>query len=342
VEHPERREAGGRVRLEWNDQGERERADSVDNDPTAEGSTKEIPPEDAPPEDAPPEQAGGDETGADAAAPDEFRRRLKAKDRYIQELHDELAIARVAADEARARAEAGDLRVRNLEEERGRLRDRVRGFEEEERERRRRREGQDRRVARLERELERRESDIRHLEDLLEENEDMLADQSREAQDTASRKDAAFQEALRRIEGLERDLEDREVEIAERKAAVDEMRAELELEYDIRRRMSEPENRLRAGIKLFNDSEHYEEVASISKSLGQPEVRVTLGEGDEPPAILTFTWRDITWRTYNANPGLAVEEPRVYLEGAGEDFSGVRREPSNAHVDPVGRVILGL
>jgi hypothetical protein len=337
VEHPERREAGGRVRLGWNDQGDRERADSVDNDPTAEGSTKEIPPEDAPPD-----ETGGDEIGADAAAPDEVRRRLEAKDRYIQELHDELAIVRVAADEARARAEAGDLRVRNLEEERGRLRDRVRGFEEQERERRRRREGQDRRVARLERELERRESDIRHLEDLLEENEEMLADQSREARDTASRKDAAFEEALRRIQGLERDLEEREVEVAERKAAVDGMRAELELEYDTRRRMSEPENRLRAGIKLFNDSEHYEEVASISKSLGQPEVRVTLGEGDEPPAILTFTWRDITWRTYHANPGLAVEEPRVYLEAAGEDFSGEQREPSNAHVDPVGRVILGL
>jgi len=337
VEHPERREAGGRVRLGWNDQGERERADSVDNDPTAEGSTKEIPPEDAPPE-----EAGSDETGADATDPDEFRRRFEAKERYIQELHDELAIARVATDEARARAEAGELRVRDLEEERGRLRDRVRGFEEEERERRRRREGQDRRVARLERELERRESDIRHLEDLLEENEEMLADQSREARETASRKEAAFEEALRRIEGLERDLEEREVEVAERKAAVDEMRAELELEYDLRRRMSEPENRLRAGIKLFNDSEHYEEVASISKSLGQPDVRVTLGEGDEPPAILTFTWRDITWRTYNANPGLAVEEPRVYLEAAGEDFSGVRHEPSNAHVDPVGRVILGL
>ncbi|HKZ26886.1 MAG TPA: hypothetical protein VJ086_03220 [Rubrobacteraceae bacterium] len=337
MEHPERREAGGRVRLGWDEQGRRKRADSVDNDPTAEGSTEEMPPEDAPPE-----EAGRDEAGAEAADPDEFRRRFEAKDRYIQELHDELAIARVAADEARARAEAGELRARDLEEERARLRERVRGFEEEERERRRRREGQDRRVARLERELERRESDIRHLEDLLEENEEVLAEQSREARETASRKEAAFEEALRRIEGLERDLEEREVEVAELKAAVDEARAELELEYDLRRRMSEPENRLRAGIKLFNDSEHHEEVASISKSLGQPEVRVSLGEGDEPPAILTFTWRDITWRTYNANPGLAVEEPRVYLEAAGEDLSGVRRETSNAHVDPAGRVLLGL
>ena len=332
MEHPERREAGGRVRLTWDDQDERERTDNVVNDPTAEGSTEEFPPEDAPQE----------ESGAGVTDPDEFRRRLEAKDRYIRELHDELGVARVAADEARARAEAGELRVQKLEEERGRLREKVRRFEEEERGRRRRREGQDRRVARLERELERRVNDIRHLEDLLEENEDVLADQSREAQEATSRKDAALEEALRRIEGLERDLEEREVEVAELKAAVNEARAELNLEYDLRRRMAEPENRLRDGIMLFNDSEHHQEVASISKSLGQSEVHVSLGSGDEPPAILTFTWRDITWRTYNANPGLAVKEPRVYLEGAGEDLAGVKREPSNAHVDSVGRVLLGL
>ncbi len=337
MENQERREAGGRVRLRWGDLDERERVENVDNDPTAEGSTEEFPQEDAPPE-----ESTRDETGDEAANPDEFRRRFEAKDRYIQELHDELAVARVVADEARARAEAQELRVRKLEEDRYRLRERVRGFEEEERGRRRRREGQDRRVARLERELERRENDIRHLEDLLEENEELLAEQSREAQDTTSRKDAALEEALRRIEGLERDLEEREAEVAELRAALDETRAELDLEYDLRRRMAEPENRLRAGIKLFNDSEHHGEVASISKSLGQPEVRVSLGSGEEPPVILTFTWRDITWRTYNANPGLVVEEPRVYLEAAGEDLSGVKREPSNAHVDSGGRVLLGL
>src|SRR5215212_1251257 len=115
MEHPERREAGGRVRLRWGDQDERERADKVD------------------------------------------------KDQNIQELHEELAVARVTADEARARAGAGELRVRKLEEDRGQLREKVRRFEEEERGRRRRREGQDRRVTRLERELERRENDIRHL-----------------------------------------------------------------------------------------------------------------------------------------------------------------------------------
>src|SRR5215211_1606681 len=325
MEHPERREAGGRVRLRWGDQDERERADKVDKGPTVEASTEEeFPPEDAPQE----------ESGAEVKDPDEIGRRLEAKDQYIQELHEELAVARVTADEARARAEAGELRVRKLEEDRGQLREKVRRFEEEER-RRRRREGQDRRVARLERELERRENDIRHLEDLLEENEEVLADQSREAQEVASRKDAALEEALRRIEGLERDLEGREVEVAQLKATVNEARAELNHEYDLRQRMAEPENRLRAGIMLFNDSEHHQEVASISKSLGQPEVHVSLGSGDEPPAILTFTWRDITWRTYNANPGPEVKEPRVYLEG-------VKREPSNAHVDSEGRVLLGL
>src|SRR5215204_34258 len=104
MEHPERREAGGRVRLRWGDQDERERADKVDKDPTAEGSTEEeFPPEDAPQE----------ESGAEVKDPDEIRRRLEAKDQYIQELHEELAVARVTADEARARAEAGSCACGN-------------------------------------------------------------------------------------------------------------------------------------------------------------------------------------------------------------------------------------
>ena len=38
----------------------------------------------------------------------------------------------------------------------------------------------------------------------------------------------------------------------------------------------------------------------------------------------------------------AVQEPRVYLKGSGEDLSGVDQEPPNAHVAPGGRVVLGL
>jgi hypothetical protein len=32
--------------------------------------------------------------------------------------------------------------------------------------------------------------------------------------------------------------------------------------------MAEPENRLRAGIDLFNESEHLQSISSISKSFG--------------------------------------------------------------------------
>ena len=67
-----------------------------------------------------------------------------------------------------------------------------------------------------------------------------------------------------------------------------------------------------------------------------------LDKGEEPPVLLTFTWQGVTRQTYAANPGLAVEEPRVYLKDAGEDLSGVERQPPNARVGPGGRVLLGL
>jgi ribonucrease Y len=305
---------------------------SPENDPTAGDPTREVPIEDI----------GGNGPGAEVADPDGFQRQLEAKDRHIKEVYDELAAARLAADEAVARAEADELRVEDLEEERERLKERSRAFEEEERTRRRRRESQDRRATRLEREIERRETEIGRLRGMLEEKEGEMEAHDREAREEVFRKDAALEEALRRVEGLERDLEEREDEAAGLRDTVDELRAELDLEREHRRRMTEPANRLRLGIELFNDSEHLQAVDSVSKSLGQPEVHVALGDGDEPPVILTFTWRDITWRTYAANPDFAVEEPRVYQMGAGEDLSGVEREASNAHIGPGGRVLLGL
>ncbi len=305
---------------------------SPENDPTAGDPTREVPIEDI----------GGNGPGAEVADPDGFQRQLEAKDRHIKEVYDELAAARLAADEAVARAEADELRVEDLEEERERLKERSRAFEEEERTRRRRREGQDRRATRLEREIERRETEIGRLRGMLEEKEGEMEAHDREAREEVFRKDAALEEALRRVEGLERDLEEREDEAAGLRDTVDELGAELDLEREHRRRMTEPANRLRLGIELFNDSEHLQAVDSVSKSLGQPEVHVALGDGDEPPVILTFTWRDITWRTYAANPDFAVEEPRVYQMGAGEDLSGVEREASNAHIGPGGRVLLGL
>ena len=335
---PDRHEVNEGAIQESNDPDGRERADVLpENDPTAEGSTEEVPAvEDAA------EDVGGGETGAEETDLEEFRRRLEAKDRHIRELYDELAAAKLAADEARAQAEAGQLRVGDLEEERAEIKERLRAFEEEERKRRRRRERQDRRVARLEREIERREAEIRRLEDLLEERENKAEDYRRELQGLLSRKDAALEDALRRVEGLQYDLEERENEAAGLRATIAKLQAEIDLEYEFRRRMAEPENRLRAGIDLFNESGHLQTISSVSKSLGQPEIHVTLGDGNEPPAILTFVWPDITWRVYAANPGLAVEEPRVYLQGTGEDFSGLERKPPNARIGPGGRIFLGL
>ncbi len=256
---------------------------SPENDPTAGDPTREVPTEDI----------GGNGPGAEVADSDGLQRQLEAKDRHIKEVYDELAAARLAADEAVARAEADELRVEDLEEERERLKERLRALEEE-RTRRRRREGQDRRAARLEREIERRETEIGCLRGMLEDKEAEMETYDREAREEVSRKDVALEEALWRVKGLERDLEEREDEADGLSDTVDELRAELDLEREHRRRMTEPANRLRVGVELFNNSEHLKAVRSVSKSLGQPEVHVTLGDGDEPLVILTFTWREIT------------------------------------------------
>ena len=317
---------------EGNGTGEMRRQDGAEGAGAPGDATAEIPVG---------EGAREEDAGADAG---ELRRRLEARKRHLDELYDEISTLRLDADEARVRAEASGARVRELEEERARLRERIGEFEEEERRRRRRREGQDRRVARLGRELERRDAEIERLQTLVEERAGEIEAHGREAKDLASRKDVALEEALRRIEGLERDLEEREGVAADLRGTIDRLRAELDLEYELRRRMAEPENRLRAGIDLFNESEHLRSVGSISKSLGSPEVHVALGpaDADEPPVVLTFTWQGITWQSYAANPGLAVEEPRVYQTGAGEDLSGVDHEPPNARLGPGGRVFLGL
>ncbi len=169
----------------------------------------------------------------------------------------------------------------------------------------------------------------------LEEERDRLAERVRELEDELRRQH-------QRREALERESGERDAESAELRATINELHERLEEEYELRRNLAEPENRLRAGIELFNESEHRNSVNSLSRSMGQPEVHVTLEEGEEPAAILNFTWQGIAWQTYASNPGLAVEEPRVYLKSSGEDLSGVDREPPNAHIGPGGRLYLGV
>jgi len=274
--------------------------------------------------------------------PEELRARLGMKDNRIRELYEEITAFRLAADEAMASKVAGDGYIDSLESEISRLKERIRTMEEEVRGRRRRKDGSERQIVRLERELERRDGEIAHRDYLLERRAEQLEAASREAQEVAARKDLALQDALRRVDGLERDLEERENEILNLQSSVEAVRGDLEGERELRGRLADPANRLRAGIDLFNESDQRRSMSALSKTMGQPEVHVELAAGDEPPALLTFTWQGVTWQTYVSDPSPDVEEPRVYLKGAGEDLSGVDRQPSNARVGPGEKVMLGL
>ena len=274
--------------------------------------------------------------------PKELMARLEIKDNHIRELYEEITAFRLAADEARASKAAGEGHIEALESECARLKERVRDLQEETRDRRRRREGSDRQKARLERELERKEGEISHRDNLLERRAKQMEADKRRAEELASRKDLALQDALRRVDGLEKDLEEREGEISDLHSTIEVIRGDLEAEQEMRDRLADPANRLRAGIDLFNESSQRNSMNSLSRTMGQPEVHVELDEGDEAPALLTFTWQGVTWQTYVSDPGPGVEEPRVYLKSAGEDLSGVDRKPPNARVGPGDRVILGL
>jgi ribonuclease Y len=274
--------------------------------------------------------------------PEELKARLGIKNNHIRELFEQITASRLAADEARATKEASEGHIAALERDRARLKERIRDLEEEARGRRRRREGLERQVARLQREMEHKDGEIARRDHLLQRRAEEVEDLRLDIEELGARKDQALEDALRRIEGLERDLEEREHKVAELRATIENLRNELEAEYELRERLAEPANRLRAGIDLFNDSDQRRSMNSLSRTLGQPEVRVALDKGEEPPVLLTFTWQGVTWQTYAADPGLAVEEPRVYLKGAGEDLSGVDHQPPNARVGPGGRVVLGL
>jgi ribonuclease Y len=274
--------------------------------------------------------------------PEELMARLGIKDNHIRELYEEITASRLLADEARASQAAGEEHIESLERECARLKERIRDLEEETRERRRRRESSGRQIARLERELERKEGEISHRDYLLERLAEQMEADNQRSQELASRKDLALQDALRRVDGLERDLEEREDDISRLQATIEVLQGELESEQELRNRLAGPANRLRAGIELFNESEQRRSMNALSRTMGQPEVHVGLDEGDEPPVLITFTWQGVTWQTYSSDPTPAVEEPRVYLKSAGEDLSGVDSKPPNARVGPADRVVLGL
>lgn len=212
-------------------------------------------------------------------------------------------------------------------------------------------------------EIARLENRIAELEEELDESEALRSSLLVEYEELYDRLEGgeARRSAARKIE--ERDGEDgrfRELDaerlLAEERvqALEDQLRAaraearetaeELERTRESLRRLSDPEQRLRAGIELFNASEHTRTVASISKGLGLPLVHAgTDGENDGPGRpVLTFVWGDISWRRYVADPTEGVEEPRVYLIGTSNDPADVETGEPNARMDANGRLTLGV
>lgn len=111
------------------------------------------------------------------------------------------------------------------------------------------------------------------------------------------------------------------------------------------RQLAEPGNRLRAGLALFNETEHLRVVSAVCKSLGEPEIYAALQDhGGFNSPTLTFIWPSMGWRRYVTEPEEAVPEPRVYLAGSGEDTTGAPVEgmQPNARLDAEGRLVLGV
>lgn len=111
------------------------------------------------------------------------------------------------------------------------------------------------------------------------------------------------------------------------------------------RQLSEPGNRLRAGLSLFNETEHLRVVGAICKSLGEPRIYAALQEhGGLHSPTLVFVWPAMGWRRYVTEPEESVPEPRVYLAGSGEDSAAapVDSMQPNARLDAEGRLALGV
>jgi hypothetical protein len=145
--------------------------------------------------------------------------------------------------------------------------------------------------------------------------------------------------------------EERAADLEERLQRAEEVNRqqtrELEEALESLRKVSDPEQRLRSGVSLFNASEHTRAVASISKAFGLPKVHVGADGGSGSSVrkpVITFVWSDMAWRRYVSDPTEGVEEPRVYLIGAGDEPSDIDNsglEP-NARMDAQGRLILGI
>jgi hypothetical protein len=142
----------------------------------------------------------------------ELKARLRFRERHLEELHDELAKARLEADEQRAARAAAEERVRALERRASVLDKRVRYYQREERARSGVSRRERRSARRLGRALDRREAEkLRLKERLSAMGEEISTLRSRE-RSLSTRRDDALERAVRRVRELERELDkDRDV-----------------------------------------------------------------------------------------------------------------------------------
>ena len=204
------------------------------------------------------------------------------------------------------------------------------------------------RIAELEETLQEAEASRSDSETLLDDLRTGAVDTSGASPDGASEPDDEQRKRMEEIEAQKILAEEKVQDLETRlEAAREESRRNAEAlrnALESLERLSDPERRLREGIALFNESEHANTVASISRAFGLPKVHAALDDGNPGKPTLTFLWDDMAWRRYVSDPTEGVEEPRVYLTGTGEDPTEI--EPSsrrpNARMDSKGRLMIGV
>ncbi|WP_047866549.1 hypothetical protein [Rubrobacter aplysinae] len=137
----------------------------------------------------------------------ELGARLEARERHLEELHEELALLRLEADEQRAARGAAEERARALERRASILDKRVRYYQREERSREVSTGRGERRVRRQERVLERREAEKARLKERLSAKDEEIARLRAEQRKLSARRDDALERAVRRVRELERELD---------------------------------------------------------------------------------------------------------------------------------------
>jgi hypothetical protein len=95
---------------------------------------------------------------------------------------------------------------------------------------------------------------------------------------------------------------------------------------------------LESALQDFNSSEYPRRIASLSRSLGKPEVSVALDE-DLGFVTVVVAW-ELCWYRYRVDPGEPEPEVRMVAEGRMLDELARAERLANAHADQLGELSL--